>query len=161
MNPEQDIKFEISDQGNLIRLEPFELNKYDSDMDWDKNWIKTKITVNAGNFSGHYEGELMTTDFEKFKQELFQLYDNLKGTAHFNDLEGYLNLKIKGDGLGHFEVKVVACDSPGIDSNHLSFFLSFDQTLIKELVQQLENITKQFPISGDFKIQNKTLRFAQ
>ncbi|WP_103665637.1 WapI family immunity protein [Gracilimonas amylolytica] len=161
MNSEQDITFEISDQGNFVRLQPIELINHDSDLDWDKNWIKTKVILNAGNFTGHYDSEFMTTDFEKFKQELFQLYNNLKGTAHFKDLEGYLNLKVIGDGLGHFEVKIEACDSQGINSSHLIFSLTFDQTLIKDLVHQLQIITSNYPIEGDFKIQNKSLKFAQ
>src|SRR5690606_4933969 len=99
----EEMYFEIVDAGDIVRLEPLELIKYCSDLDWDKNWIKTKVVVKSGKFSGQYWGEFMTVDFEKFKQELSRLYDNLNGTANFNDLEGYLELKIIGDGIGHFE----------------------------------------------------------
>lgn len=155
MTERQDIYFELFDAGDLVRLEPIELIKYDSDVDWDKNWVKTKVTVKGGKFSGQYSGEFMTVDFEKFKQELSRLYDNLKGTANFNDLEGYLELKIDGDDIGHFEVQVKACDKPGIYGSELTFAMAFDQTDLKELVNQLDRITKQFPISGDFKIKNE------
>ncbi|SRR5690606_25780648 len=155
MTEQQDIHFEIFDAGNLVRLEPIELIKYDSDIDWDQNWVKTKITVKGGNFSGHYPADILTVDFEKFQQELSQLYDNLKGTANFNDLEGFLELKIDGDGIGHFEVKVKACDHPGIYGSELTFKLTFDQTKLKELISQLDIITKQFPITGDLKIKNR------
>ena len=155
MTGQQDIYFELFDAGDLVRLEPIELIKYDSDIDWDKNWVKTQVTVKGGKFSGQYSGEFMTVDFEKFKQELSRLYDNLKGTANFNDLEGYLELKIKGDGLGHFEVQVKACDQPGINGSELSFTMAFDQSELKELVNQFDRITRQFPIEGDFKIKNE------
>src|SRR5690606_34251681 len=113
------------------------------------------MTVKGGSFSGQYSGDFMTVDFEKFKQELSRLYDNLKGTANFNDLEGYLVLKIDGDGIGHLEVQVKACDQPGINGSELTFSMAFDQTELKELVNQLDRITKQFSISGDFKIKNE------
>ena len=155
MIEEQDIYFELFDAGDLVRLEPIELINYNSDIDWDKNWVKTKVTIQGGKFSGQYFGEFMTVDFEKFKQELSRLYNNPNGTANFNDLEGYLELKIHGDGIGHFEVKVKACDQPGIDGSQLTFTMAFDQTELKEHANQLDQITKQFPISGDFNIKNE------
>ena len=152
MTEQQDIYFELFDAGDLVRLEPLEFINYDSDIDWDKNWVKTQVTVKGGKFSGQYSGEFMTIDFEKFKQELSRLYNNLKGTSSFNDIEGYIELKINGDGLGHFNVEVKACDKPGIYGSELSFTMAFDQTELKELVNQLDRITKQFPIEGDVKI---------
>jgi len=155
MTDEEDSYFEISENENLVRLEPIELVNYNSTLDWDNNFIKTKITVKGGAFSGQYFADIMTVDFEKFKQELVPLYDNLKGSAIFTDLEHALELKIKGDGLGHFEVNVKAWDKPNIDCSELTFALSFDQTKLKSLVNQLDRITKKFPIIGDFKIKNK------
>lgn len=155
MYQRQEIYFEIFDAGDIVRLEPIELIKYNSELDWDKNWIKTQITIKGGKFSGQYSGDFMTVDFEKFKQELSKLYDNLKGTANFNDLEGYLELKITGDGIGHFEVNVKACDQPGVNASELTFTMGFDQTELKDLVNQLDRITKQFPIIGDFNIKNE------
>lgn len=155
MDEKQEIYFEIFDAGDLVRLEPIELIKYNSDVDWDKNWIKTQVTIKGGKFSGQYSGDFMTVDFEKFKQELSILYDNLQGTANFNDLEGFLELKITGDGIGHFEVNVKACDQPGVNASELTFTMGFDQTELKDLVNQLDRITKQFPITGDFNIKNE------
>jgi hypothetical protein len=155
MRKRQEIYFEIFDGGDIVRLEPLEVIKYESDLDWDRNWIKTNVTVKGGKFYGQYSGDFMTVDFEKFKQELSRLYDNLKGTANFNDLEGFLELKITGDGIGHFKVDVKACDQPGVNESKLSFTIGFDQTELKELVNQLDRITKQFPISGDFKVKNE------
>ena len=155
MTEERDLYFELYDAGDLVRLEPIELIKYSSDIDWDKNWVRTQVIIKCGKFSGQYLGEFMTVDFEKFKQELSRLYDNLKGSANFNDLEGYLELKIDGDGIGHFEVQGKACDKPGINGSELSFTMAFDQTALKGLVNQLDQITQQFPIQGDFKIKNE------
>jgi len=149
-----DIYFELSDAGNIVRLDPIKLVYENSTLDWDRNYIQTKITVKGGAFSGQYQAEIMTVDFEKFKQELRKLYDNLKGGAIFEDLEHALQLEIHGDGIGHFEVEVTANDKPGIDSSKLNFTMAFDQTEIERLVNQLDNITKAFPITGNFKIKN-------
>ena len=149
-----DIYFELSDAGDIVRLEPIKLIDEKSALDWDRNHITTKITLKGGAFSGQYQADIMTVDFEKFKQDLSKLYDNLNGSAVFEDIEHALQLKIKGDGNGHFEVNVKANDSPGIYGNELNFTMAFDQTQIKSLVNQLDKITKRFPITGDFKIKN-------
>jgi hypothetical protein len=154
MTDEHDLYFEISDCGNFIRLEPVELVKYGSEIVYDKNWIKTKVTVKGGNFSGQYFGDFSTIDLENFRLDLHRLYDRLNSTVRFCDLEGYLDIRIIGDGIGHFEVKVVACDVPGINGSELSFEMAFDQTEIKNLERQLYEITKLYPIIGDFKTRN-------
>lgn len=149
-----EIYFELHDAGDLVRLEPKRLVQEGTEIEYNNNWIITTVTVKGGKFSGQFEAEFMTIDFEKFKQELKPLYDNLKGSATFSGLEGQLELNIVGDGLGHFDVSVVAIDQAGFGSK-LSFTMSFDQTLIKELVSQLDAITRKFPIIGDFKIKNE------
>ena len=154
MTERQEIYFEIFDAGDIVRLEPKRLVREGSEIDYDNNCIITTVTVKGGKFSGQFDAEFMTIEFEKFKQELKPLYDNLKGSATFSGLEGQLELKIVGDKIGHFEVSVVASDQPG-DGGQLSYTMEIDQTSIKELVYQLDTITKMFPINGDFKIKNE------
>lgn len=144
----QDTYFELSNSGDLVRIEPQARIEYNSDLDYDKNWIKTKVTINAGSFSGQYSGAFLTTDFNFLKLELSKLYVNLKGTATFCDLEGYLELKIIGDGFGHFDVAVKACDNPGIYGSELKFNIQIDQTQIKKMTNQLGEILNEFPIIG-------------
>lgn len=146
--------FEIFDGGDIIRVEPYQAIKYDSALDWDRNWIKTKITVKGGAFSGHYVADFMTTDFELLKRDFKKLDKDFNGTATFEPLEGQLKLNISGDGLGHFEVKCIAQDQPGIGGT-LSFTMSFDQTELTRLKTELDKITKAFPISGDMTIKNE------
>jgi hypothetical protein len=144
----QDLYFELSNSGNLVRIEPKGRIEYNSDLDYDKNWINTKVTIKGGNFSGQYTADFLTRDFNFFKSELSKLYDNLKGATTFCDLEGYLELKIIGDGFGHFDVAVKACDNPGIYGSELTFNMEFDQTQIKKLTNQLGEIMNEFPIIG-------------
>ena len=146
-----DTYFEISESGNIVRIEPMGFRKYESDIDWHENWIKTKIFVKGGSFSGEYIADIRPVDFVQFKKSLNVLYDNLSGAAEFNDVEEYLTLKIKGDGIGHFEMQVTACDKPGFEASYLNFTMHFDQTYIKGLVNNLNKITEEFPVTGNFR----------
>ena len=154
MTQSSETYFEIFDGGDLIRLEPYQTIKYDSQLDWDKNWIKTKVTIKGGAFSGQYVADFMTTDFELLKRDIKKLDKDFNGTAKFESIEGQLSLNISGDGLGHFEVKCLAQDQAGIGTT-LSFALSFDQTELTRLIIELDKITKAFPISGDMILKNE------
>jgi hypothetical protein len=154
MTHHEEVSFEIFDGGDLIRLEPLHVISYSSNLDWDKNWIKTKVTVKSGAFSGQYFADFMTTDYELLKRALRKLNNDFNGQAKFEPLEGELVLQIRGDGLGHFEVHCTACDQPGLGGK-LAFGLSFDQTELSRLIKELVAITKLFPIIGDMKIKNE------
>ena len=146
--------FELKDSGDFIRLELNHLNYPNAELDWDRNWIKSKVIVKAGGFSGQFNCDLKTTDFERFKRSLSKLYDQLKGTASFETIEGQIKIRIKGDGLGHFEADCSVMDDAGI-GNKLDFEINFDQTIIPEMVRQLEIVAETFPVTGDLKIKNE------
>ena len=146
--------FEITDGLDTIKIEPMNLTYPDAEHDWDKNLINSKVSIKGGAFRGQFDAQFMTVDFEKFKQELRRVYNDLKGYANFNCLEDYLELKVKGDGIGHFSVDIIANDNSA--KSKLEFELTFDQTQIPELLRQLDTITKRFPITGkEFKIRNE------
>ena len=149
-----DLYFEIFDGGDLIRLEPIQVYDDTSQLDWDRNWVRTKVTVKGGVFSGQFTADFITTDFELFKRDLKNLDKDFKGVAKLEPLEGQLVLNIAGDGLGHFEVKCKATDQPRYGGT-LSFVLSFDQTELARLINELDKITKAFSIKGDFNIKNE------
>lgn len=149
MNDNGEYQFEIFDTGNFIRVVPLRFMHPNADMDWDRNWIETHIEINAEPFHGKYRTSLMTGDFEKFKQELKRIYNDLSGVTMFDSMESEIEIKIKGDGLGHFKANCIATDRTTVDGSELSFVLDFDQTQIPELIKQLEEITTAFPIFGD------------
>ena len=150
----ENLYFELNSQGNFVKIEPLGLITYNSSLDYDNNFIKCKIYVSGGAFSGEYSANLLTTDFEIFKHQLNSLYNNLNGSAEFSTLEDEINIKIKGDGIGHFNSVITCFDFPGIYSSKLVFGIDFDQTFIKTIVRQINEITKKFPIKGNFTINN-------
>ena len=149
-----DIYLEFADAGNVIRIEPIALTFPKATLDWDRNWVKTNVTVKCGVFSGQFVAEFLTTDFEIFRRQLKKLDNDFNASATFEPLEQQLVLKIKGDGLGHFEIDCEATPQSHLEQK-LTFSMNFDQTQIKEYVRQLDRITKAFPIDGDFKLHNE------
>ena len=149
MNEERTF-FEISDSGDLIRIELIGLNYPDAELDWDRNWLRSFVKVKAGVFSGEFKADFMTVDFVGFKNELANLYEKLNGIAIFQTLESQVEIKIVGDGIGHLNAKCVVMDGAGI-GNKLEFEISFDQTHIPKILNQLKNITNKFPKTGELK----------
>ena len=136
--------FEIIDNGNLIRIIPIKLAHDNSSDNWDKDWIKTEIEVSAGSFKGKFHGDLRLPDLNYFRSGLEHLYTNLSGELLFEDIEGYLKINIKGDGVGHFEARCIVSDNPGHMPEKLSFYLNFDQTHIMPIIRELNNTSIQF-----------------
>ena len=134
-----DIFFAITDGPDIIKIQPLKWTYPDAELDSDKNWIQSKITVKLGAFRGEVYCELMTTDFELFKRQIKSLYNNLKGTASFKPIEQQIELKIEGDGIGHFIVDSEVMDDVGI-GNRLISKITFDQTQIPLMVKQLNSI---------------------
>lgn len=154
MTNEDNLYLEIKNQGNFIRIETLNLVYSNSDVDYDNNWINCNVYVKGGVFSGSYSINMLTLDFETLKHKLNSLYENLNGAIEFRDLEGHIDMKIKGDGIGHFNCEVSCYDFLGVYSANLNFEIDFDQTFIKAMVVQLNEITKRFPIKGSFRIKN-------
>jgi hypothetical protein len=146
---EEELCFEIFDNGNFIRLTPVKISYPDATTDWDKNWIDAKIEVKAGPFTGAYSAQFRTTDLQYFRKGLAIIYDDLNGCAIFEELEGYLKINIKGDGIGHFEADCIACNNPGYGVITLNFELHFDQTQIMPMIRQLDVIMASFPMVGN------------
>jgi len=120
---------------------------------WDGNWINARIKIKVGGFTGDYSAHLRNVDFLDFKNGLARLYNKLDGYANFNCLEDYIQIKIKGDGLGHFSADCVANDNPGIYGHELRFSIDFDQTEIQRLTKMIDDILIEFPIKDMGQIQ--------
>jgi hypothetical protein len=140
--------FELKDSGDFIKIDLIHLSHPNAELDWDRNWIEANVTVKAGGFSGHFNCALMTTDFVRFRNQFADLYNKLDGTAKFDTIEGQIIIIIKGDGIGHFEANCSVMDIAGL-GNKLDFEINFDQTFIPEMIRQLENINKTFPVFGE------------
>ena len=133
----EDLFFEIKESGSFLRLLPGKSQSH--------GFIKTHIEIKAGVFSGNYEAEFQLWDYNYLSEKFSYIYDNLDANFDFQNLERDLELKISGDGTGHFNVVVSAYDAKRFpNENSLKFELFIDQTYIKDYIYQLGKIIKAY-----------------
>jgi hypothetical protein len=114
---------------------------------WDGNWLACTAEVSAGAFRGTLNGLLRNEDLSKFLHRLEALYERLTGEALFDTLDGWLVLRLIGDGRGHVEVRGQLVDDP-VGGNSLEFRLPLDQTDLSPLMAQIRAVLEQFPVVG-------------
>lgn len=143
--------FEIRTFGDSLKIEVLEYITYNSDLDWDNNWLRTEISVGCGDFSGTYIAELMTLEFKELRNQFDYLYHNLTASTLFKDRENQLSFEIKGNGNGKFELEGIAYGSSSEYCAKLYFTLDFDQSYIPGFIKMLDTILQQYPVIGNFR----------
>ena len=112
---------------------------------YDDNWLSCEVRVQAGAFGGKYSASFLASELSQLHQSLECLYRNLKGSVRFESMESQLELQFTCDSLGHIAVLGTAMDQAGI-GNKLSFSVSFDQTFLQRLVQELRQVVQAYPV---------------
>ncbi len=113
---------------------------------FESNWLRAEVSVSAGGWQGKIPKAFFTTqEVQHFRLALEKLLKEPKGTAELNPMEHNLILKLSGDGQGNLEVSGVAFDNPG-GFNALAFNWLLDQSCLPELIRQLKELEKTFPI---------------
>ena len=138
--------FEIFDGGDILRVEVIGIADSPSTDLQGKEDLDAKITIKACTFHGQYSAEFMSMDFFTFRQQLVSLIYDLGKTATFKGIEGYLKIDVDIEPDGYINVRIKACDVPGI-GGELSFGISLEKSDIENLVQQLDNILELYPVS--------------
>jgi hypothetical protein len=114
---------------------------------WDGNWLSCTAEVQTGAFRGRIESSLRNEDLARFLSSLEALYERLTGEALFDTLDGWLDIRVIGDGRGHVEVRGQLCDDP-VYGNSLEFRLFFDQTCLPSLIARLRAVLAAYPVVG-------------
>lgn len=114
---------------------------------WDGNWLLVDVDIDVGGFRGRFQASLRVDEFERFLAEVRDLQGDLEGTARFEAMEDWLEIVLRGDGLGHIGVEGMARDEPG-RGNTLTFRLATDQTFLPPLIAELADVLAEFPILG-------------
>lgn len=116
---------------------------------WDGNWLRTMLTIAVGAWRATYPADLRTDEFERFQYQLRTLDADLTGEAVFTSMDGFLDLRLIGDGLGHIRVEGMAQDSAD-NPSCLEFALPpIDQTYLPALIDSLTTILEKYPVIGD------------
>src|SRR5688572_27652939 len=72
---------------------------------WDGNFLWCTAEVAAGVFRGSVSNVLRNEDLLRFLPRLEDLYRRLDGEALLDTLEGWLDVRVIGDGRGQVEVR--------------------------------------------------------
>lgn len=136
--------FEITDNDNSIRIEIINQPYSNSEIDYDKNWLKASVKVKVGAFSGDFFADLQTYDFKIFMEELEIAFNNLNRNAMFEGIESQVKIHLTGNGTGNFEVNFSLMDKAGF-GNELKGEFIIDQTRLPEIINQLSAINTLYP----------------
>jgi hypothetical protein len=134
-----------STPGDRLEIRALRRNYPDCADYWDGNWLGCIIEVRAGGFRGQVEADLRAEEFETFRDAFRRLYNQLAGEATFSTMEGWLTIKVVGDGRGHFTADSVLRDRAGM-GNQLTFTIAFDQTDLSKIIRELETVVVAFPV---------------
>jgi hypothetical protein len=117
---------------------------------WDGNWLVSPIEFEIGEFAGVVSQAMLRTDeIERFQTSLRDLYERNEGEALLPSLENWIELRMRGDGIGHVEVQGEIRDAASGYGNELSFSLiGIDQTYLPEVLGQLDAILEAYPVIG-------------
>lgn len=111
---------------------------------YDGNWLTARVSIDVGGFCGAFDCELRTEDFIALARDAADLHDDLRGVATFKTIEGQLEFRVAGDGLGHFEVAGEVIDRVG-DGNRLAWTIHIDQTQLPEISARAASIVRTYP----------------
>jgi hypothetical protein len=135
------------DGGGLLKIALLGRSHPGADDYWDGNWVRAAVDVQTGGFRGSVAGDLRAEELAQFLNQLAPLQETLLGTAEFETMEGWLSIRVAGDGRGHMEFRCVVRDQPGI-GNTLDCILACDQTFTQATVVQLAAAVQAFPVVG-------------
>jgi hypothetical protein len=112
---------------------------------WDANRLVCTAEVVAGAFRGRLDCSLRSDELEQFHQQVERLHERLDGEAELTTMEGWLRLRLTGDGRGHVRARCLLCDDPA-DGNTLECHLAIDQTFLPPLLRQLAKVLETYPV---------------
>lgn len=99
------------------------------------------IEVKAGPFHGSFSSHLYVGELEAFRRGLADLYDTLAGVASLSALEGTIEMKLAGNGLGHVQITGYVVDEPA-RKNRLQFDFDLDQTFLPSIRDALRAVSR-------------------
>jgi hypothetical protein len=109
--------------------------------------VSCYLSVRAGGFRGTVAADLRTEEFVLFRDSVRRVHAELRGEAVFQTMEGWLEIHLIGDGVGHFKIEGEVRDSPGT-GNTLTFHLSCDQSDLPKVLRDLDALVAAFPVVG-------------
>lgn len=139
------ISVPIDGTGGSISIEVLGYENAAASNDSDANWLRSKVRVAAGPFSGEVDAALTTQDFVYFERELTEMLRTLQGKATFQTDEDWLRFEI---GMGSRGTATVsgAVKAGGGSQASLRFSFETDQSFLGQAKRALAEVSANFPV---------------
>lgn len=126
----------LGDGGEVVSISLAERQQPDPR---SEGWLDAEVAIKVGAWSGRYAAKFHEDDFLRFSEEVDELHVRLEGEATLSSLDGYLDLTLTGDGLGHISVVGEAWDRPRWAS-YLVLSFETDQTALPPIRASLASL---------------------
>ena len=115
----------------------------DSEKPDPEGWVNADVALKMHAWSGLFAAQFLEDDFGVFAQDLRRLSDGLAPPAQLFSTDGYLEITLTRDELGHVDVTGEAWDTPRWGA-HLEFSFQIDQTYLPPILSSVESVLEQF-----------------
>jgi hypothetical protein len=135
----------ISGHGGSISIEVLGYENTAATNESDANWLKSRIRIVAGPFSGELDASLTTQDFVYLERELTDVLRTFEGKATFQTDEDWLYFQIEMGSRGAAIISGALKANSGSRTS-LSFSFETDQSYLTQTKHALAQVLKCFPI---------------
>lgn len=112
---------------------------------YDANWLKCRVALNLGNFTGHYPAAFETSDFVRFRDGLKTVLSAMSGSVSLVTCEEVLKCTIEMETTGTAQIKGVAQVQEHATAT-LWFSFRSDQTFLAETLREVETVIREYPV---------------
>src|SRR5580692_1931991 len=130
------LKITVGGHGASTTIEVLEYERTCTENEYDANWLKCRVTINATELNGSYCASFTTHDFVRFRDELRSCLAALKGLACFKTIEGALERQIEMTRTGGALIRTVA-KVRGSVAITMSISYESDQSFLAETLNEL------------------------
>jgi hypothetical protein len=125
-----------ADDGDHLRLEPRAAEPAPDPTD---AWIPSLVEVSAGAFRARAEAGVLASELARFRDALAALAGDPRGRAALETEDGWLAVRLFGDGFGHFDARCELRD-PDAVLHRLEFTIGLNARDLPEIRRALEAI---------------------
>ena len=125
-----------SDDGDHLRLAPGPAGPGPDAAD---AWIPSVVEVTAGAFRARAESGVLASELARFRDALAALAGDPRGRAALETEDGWLAVRLFGDGFGHFDARCELRD-PDAVLHRLEFTIGINARDLPAILAAVEGI---------------------
>lgn len=137
----------LGEENERVEMEVLSRKHPNSSDYWDVNWIVSKINVEIPGYLGQFYVDLRTDELRDFVDELKLMSSSLKGKAILKNLDSTIHFECEMNYSGQIMWSGETCYPAGYGAV-LKFEFKSDQSYLKRLIKELDDILSVFPVIG-------------